>query len=132
MMKTNKIRKEIEKYAERRFVQEGKRLPSELPECLAVKRRAQRQGANESSKEPTKAGRNNRSLARKTTSVVWKWMGTICQRIVPICVFITFAFPIKISYCAMIACLIFPILLVLKNKCNWNILQSKTQFKHDQ
>ena len=34
------------------------------------------------------AGRNNRNLARKTTSVVLKWMGTICQRIVPICVFI--------------------------------------------
>ncbi|WP_340110897.1 hypothetical protein [Maribellus mangrovi] len=32
-VKTDKDRKEIEKYAERRFVQEGKtRLPNELPE----------------------------------------------------------------------------------------------------
>gem|GEM_PF-2878421 len=75
LMKTGKIRKEIEKYTDRRFVQEGKRLPSELSECLAVKRRAGRQGANESSKEPTKAGRNNRSLARKTTSVVGSGWG---------------------------------------------------------
>jgi hypothetical protein len=37
-VKTGKIRKEIEKYTERHFVQEGKtRLPNELPESLAVK-----------------------------------------------------------------------------------------------
>jgi hypothetical protein len=72
-VKTGKDRKEIEKYTERHFVQEGKtRLPNELPESVAVKSRTGKQGAKESLQERSKAGRNNRSLTRKTTSVVWK------------------------------------------------------------
>ena len=81
----SKICKEIAKYTEmtlRPGMQTGKQ--NGLPESFSRKKQ-NRKVKGKTIRKNSWADHNNRSLAREGNFGYLKWMGTICNRMVPIC-----------------------------------------------